>query len=68
MAQSHGVHWQRHANLLRGIVDNMKIIASDPATPPEDQTEAQRIVAETESNLQHLKEKHGVTPSAFPGI
>jgi len=62
MAQSHGVHWQKHADLLRSIVKNMQMIASDSATPPEDQTEAQKIIADTEITLQRLKENRHVTP------
>ncbi len=62
MAQSHGVEWQKHANLLGAVVKNMRIVASDSTSTPEDQTEAQKIVADTESKLQHLKENHGVTP------
>ncbi len=55
--------WQRIVDQLQGAIDVIRPVASDPASSPEDQTEAQHVLVVLESCLQHLFERHKVKPA-----
>ncbi len=55
--------WQRQADQLQGAIDAIRPVASDPASAPDEQTEAQHVLAVLDNYLVHLNERHKVKPT-----